>query len=274
MYTGSPQVVVAPAVDWHNPWFIAVFTIFLLSLIFLLLSMIIALLFVSRKLLTIKKRDRKKDNYIVQFHSHLYTEGNFSLHNIEVNGIYLVVALYESETDHYRTQKSIYLTKGIQHDNILTFTTEATHLPKYWLTFKGTISQTLLSHLKSSNIDREMLCLFCHSIASGISHLHRGINGGNVIICHRNINSCSILVRNDLKSCVISDFGCCVKYFKGDLVLKGSCQSGKLRHVAPEVLDNSLDVYNAISVIRSDVYSFGVVMWELFNHLISQYYSS
>lgn len=44
-------------------------------------------------------------------------------------------------------------------------------------------------------------------------------------------------------------------------------QVGTIRYLAPEILDNTLDVKNFIHLKQTDIYAFSLVLWEIIRRI-------
>ena len=140
----------------------------------------------------------------------------------------VLISIYNDE-HLFQREREILKTPKIQHENILKLIDfESTGISKYswWLTFEqSSISVTLRDYLHANHVTYEQICKMGQSIASGLHHLHRIIsNDGTVMsIAHRDINNCSILVK-DKFSCVISNFSHSMRYVRGVIDLGGDIQ--------------------------------------------------
>lgn len=87
---------------------------------------------------------------------------------------------------------------------------------------------------------------------------------GKPAIAHCDLKSKNILVKKDL-SCAIADLGLCVKHdSETDTVdIPVNSRVGTKRYLAPEILEENLNVHHFDSWKRADVYSLGLVFWEL-----------
>jgi len=105
-----------------------------------------------------------------------------------------------------------------------------------------------------------------HSIACGLSHLHTEIFGskGKPAIAHRDIKSRNILVKND-GTAAIADFGLAVRYNSEaeSLDISPNTRVGTRRYMAPEILNNTLNVNCFESFKAADIYCLGLVLWEV-----------
>ncbi|KAL7293470.1 hypothetical protein TKK_0013228 [Trichogramma kaykai] len=171
-------------------------------------------------------------------------------------------------------ETEIYQTRLMRHDNVLGFVAAD---------IKGTgcYTQMLLvtdyhelgslhDYLQSRLLDRAGLLACCLSLARGLAHLHTEIPGGPVAagkpaIAHRDIKSKNVLMKRN-GECCIADFGLAVRYSSetGEMdVAAPEARVGTRRYMAPEQLDESIDVGCFDSFKRADVYSLGLVLWEI-----------
>ncbi|PRD27654.1 UNVERIFIED_CONTAM: Tgfbr1 [Trichonephila clavipes] len=104
------------------------------------------------------------------------------------------------------------------------------------------------------------------SIANGLAHLHLEILGtqGKPAIAHRDLKSKNILVKQD-GSCAIADLGLAVRYDSATCTvdIAPNPRVGTVRYLAPEVLDNSINLNQFDSFKRVDIYAYGLVLWEI-----------
>lgn len=84
-------------------------------------------------------------------------------------------------------------------------------------------------------------------------------------IAHRDLKSKNILVRSDHRTCVIADLGLCVRHQTDtdtvDRPVNDKC--GTKRYLAPEILNEAININSFNDWKRADIYSFGLVLWEL-----------
>ncbi|KAB7500544.1 Bone morphogenetic protein receptor type-1B [Armadillidium nasatum] len=167
-------------------------------------------------------------------------------------------------------EKEIYQTVLLRHENVLGFIAAD---------IRGTASYTqmllitdyhdlgsLYDYLKLYSLDYSSLYQMTHSIISGLSHLHTEIFGttGKPAIAHRDIKSKNILVKRRDGECCIADFGLAVKYCSQSGLDYGSNPKvGTRRYMAPELLDDSLNMSWFESLKCADIYSFSLVLWEI-----------
>ncbi|XP_067385630.1 anti-Muellerian hormone type-2 receptor [Emydura macquarii macquarii] len=110
------------------------------------------------------------------------------------------------------------------------------------------------------------------SLARGLAFLHEelwqdGLHKPSV--AHRDLSSQNVLVRED-RSCAIGDFGLAVVLPKrlerqdGVRVDVGIRKAGTERYMAPEILDESLDLKHwGRALKQADVYSLALLLWEI-----------
>ncbi|RZC35807.1 Pkinase, Activin recp and/or TGF beta GS domain containing protein [Asbolus verrucosus] len=193
-----------------------------------------------------------------------------------------VKVFFTTEEQSWFRETEIYQTVLMRHENILGFIAAD---------IKGTGSWTqmllitdyhengsLYDYLQDHVVDPSSLLTMALSIASGLSHLHTEIFGtrGKPAIAHRDIKSKNILVKNNLECC-IADFGLAVKYFSDtneiddprSASLVGGTRSGTRRYMAPEILDNTINVRNFEAHKMADIYALGLVLWEMSRRCIT-----
>lgn len=87
---------------------------------------------------------------------------------------------------------------------------------------------------------------------------------GKPAIAHRDLKSKNILVKSNM-SCAIGDLGLAVRHdVKNDTVdIPANHRVGTKRYMAPEVLDETLNINHFDSFKRADVYAFGLILWEI-----------
>ncbi|XP_022199532.2 bone morphogenetic protein receptor type-2 [Nilaparvata lugens] len=128
----------------------------------------------------------------------------------------------------------------------------------------------LQDYLKTHTLDSTVFCRMTSSIARGLAHLHTEIRQGNKVkpcVCHRDLNTRNILVKDDL-SCCLCDFGLAVQVGNvgrgDDSARKSISDVGTLRYMAPEVLEGAVNLRDCESSLKQiDVYAAGLVLWEL-----------
>ncbi|XP_075757726.1 anti-Muellerian hormone type-2 receptor isoform X1 [Pelodiscus sinensis] len=88
-------------------------------------------------------------------------------------------------------------------------------------------------------------------------------------VAHRDLSSQNVLVRED-RSCAIADFGLAtalpvrLKRWGGGRVEAAVRKAGTQRYMAPEILDDSLDLQDwGRALKQADMYSLALVLWEI-----------
>ncbi|XP_014361480.1 bone morphogenetic protein receptor type-1B isoform X1 [Papilio machaon] len=181
-----------------------------------------------------------------------------------------VKVFFTTEEASWFRETEIYQTVLMRHENILGFIAAD---------IKGTGSWTqmllitdyhengsLHDYLQTVVLDTHALLTMAYSIVSGLAHLHMDIFGtkGKPAIAHRDIKSKNILVKRN-GQCAIADFGLAVRYVseRNEVDIAPNTRVGTRRYMAPEVLDEKLDVANFEAFKMADMYSLGLVLWEM-----------
>lgn len=181
-----------------------------------------------------------------------------------------VKVFFTTEEASWFRETEIYQTVLMRHDNILGFIAAD---------IKGTGSWTqmllitdyhengsLHDYLQTVVLDSNSLMTMTYSIVSGLAHLHMDIYGtkGKPAIAHRDIKSKNILVKRN-GQCAIADFGLAVRYVaeRNEVDIAPNTRVGTRRYMAPEVLDETLDVTDFEAFKMADMYSLGLVLWEV-----------
>lgn len=135
-----------------------------------------------------------------------------------------------------------------------------------WLVTDYHENGSLFDFLTARSIDSKTMVEMAYSIATGLAHLHMDILGtqGKPAIAHRDLKSKNILVKSNL-TCCIGDLGLAVRHeVPTDTVdIPSTHRVGTKRYMAPEVLDETINVNQFDSYKRADVYAFGLVLWEI-----------
>ncbi|EHH54880.1 hypothetical protein EGM_03980 [Macaca fascicularis] len=89
-------------------------------------------------------------------------------------------------------------------------------------------------------------------------------NKGKPAIAHRDIKSKNILVKK-CETCAIADLGLAVKHdsILNTIDIPQNPKVGTKRYMAPEMLDDTMNVNIFESFKRADIYSVGLVYWEI-----------
>ncbi|XP_072397132.1 TGF-beta receptor type-1 isoform X2 [Diabrotica undecimpunctata] len=187
-------------------------------------------------------------------------------------------------------EAEIYQTVMLRHDNILGFIA-ADNKGKFKITIiflskilvlllisdNGTWTQlwlitdyhehgSLFDFLGRNTLDSSGMIHMALSIATGLAHLHMDIMGtqGKPAIAHRDLKSKNILVKSN-GTCAIGDLGLAVRHdVTTDTVdIPLNNRVGTKRYMAPEVLDESMNIDQFDSFKRADVYALGLIFWEI-----------
>ncbi|XP_039453580.1 TGF-beta receptor type-1 isoform X3 [Culex pipiens pallens] len=167
-------------------------------------------------------------------------------------------------------EAEIYQTIMLRHENILGFIAADNKdngtWTQLWLVTDYHENGSLFDFLTARCIDTKTMVEMAYSIATGLAHLHMDIVGtrGKPAIAHRDLKSKNILVKSNL-SCCIGDLGLAVRHnVATDTVdIPSTHRVGTKRYMAPEVLDETINVNQFDSFKRADVYAFGLVLWEI-----------
>ncbi|XP_076823827.1 TGF-beta receptor type-1-like [Clavelina lepadiformis] len=167
-------------------------------------------------------------------------------------------------------EAEIYQTVMLRHDNILGFIAadnkDVGVWTELWLVTEYHENGSLFDYLRSTTINVTSMFKLAGSISSGLAHLHMEIVGtqGKPPIAHRDLKSKNILVKKN-GECAIADLGLAVRHDSTtdtiDIPLNN--RVGTKRYMAPEVLDDTLNILHFDSFKRADIYSLGLVFWEI-----------
>ncbi|XP_058453209.1 TGF-beta receptor type-1 isoform X2 [Malaya genurostris] len=167
-------------------------------------------------------------------------------------------------------EAEIYQTIMLRHENILGFIAADNKdngtWTQLWLVTDYHENGSLFDFLTAHPIDTKTMVEMAYSIATGLAHLHMDIVGtrGKPAIAHRDLKSKNILVKSNF-TCCIGDLGLAVRHnVATDTVdIPSTHRVGTKRYMAPEVLDETINVNQFDSFKRADVYAFGLVLWEI-----------
>ena len=183
----------------------------------------------------------------------------------------LAVKIFSSRDEaSWHRETEIYNTCLIRHDNILGYyasdMTSRHSCTQLWLIMQYHENGSLYDYLQRNVLNYDSMLLLATSAAAGLVHLHTEIvgNQGKPAIAHRDIKSKNILVKLD-GTCCIGDLGLAVTHSQQDnkIDLGRNNKVGTKRYMAPELLDETLNVYYFDSFKSVDVYAFGLVLWEI-----------
>lgn len=173
-------------------------------------------------------------------------------------------------------ETEIYNTVLLRHENILGFIgsdmTSRNSSTQLWLITHFHEMGSLYDYLQQSTLDAAACLRMALSIASGLAHLHVEIFGthGKPAIAHRDLKSKNVLV-NKNGQCCIADLGLAVMHFQdtNELDVGNNPKVGTKRYMAPEVLDDSIQMDCFESYKRVDIWAFGLVLWEIARRTVS-----
>ena len=166
-------------------------------------------------------------------------------------------------------EKEIYNTVLLRHDNILLFfasdifsNDDTTEL---WLITQYHPYGSLYDYLNKRTLTPSILMRMAISTCRGLAHLHTEFQGSNSkpAIAHRDIKSRNILVKRN-RECCIADFGMAVmKSSNNTMNFPTNPRQGTKRYMAPEILNETINMTNFSSFLSVDIYAFGLVLWEM-----------
>ena len=187
-----------------------------------------------------------------------------------------------TEGESFYRETNIYATNMLRHLNILDFIGSDMRSVCHGYTELLLITAyhplgSLYDFLKVEKIDKLIAARLLNSALSGLVHLHCGIDGHSpfgdqdqgkykVAIAHRDIKSRNILVKKDL-TCCVADFGMAVKRNPDGRTDFGNSftkiKIGTRRYMAPEILNEKINVNDFSAFQKADVYALGLLIWEI-----------
>ncbi|XP_029112782.1 activin receptor type-1C isoform X1 [Scleropages formosus] len=167
-------------------------------------------------------------------------------------------------------EAEIYQTILLRHENILGFIAadnkDNGSWTQLWLVSEYHEHGSLFDHLNRYAVSVDAMLLLALSIASGLAHLHMEIIGtqGKPAIAHRDLKSKNILVKKN-GTAAVADLGLAVKHdsVTNSIDIPSNHRVGTKRYMAPEILDETINISNFELFKRADMYSLGLVFWEL-----------
>uniref|UniRef100_A0A8C6JNB4 Activin receptor type-1C n=1 Tax=Melopsittacus undulatus TaxID=13146 RepID=A0A8C6JNB4_MELUD len=167
-------------------------------------------------------------------------------------------------------EAEIYQTVMLRHENILGFIAADNKdngtWTQLWLVSEYHEQGSLFDYLNRVTVTVEGMVKLALSVASGLAHLHMEIVGtqGKPAIAHRDLKSKNILVKRN-ESCAIADLGLAVKHDSvlNTIDIPQNPRVGTRRYMAPEILDDAMNMNIFESFKRADIYSLGLVYWEI-----------
>ncbi|KAG9277053.1 activin receptor type-1B [Astyanax mexicanus] len=167
-------------------------------------------------------------------------------------------------------EAEIYQTIMLRHENILGFIAADNKdngtWTQLWLVSDYHEHGSLFDYLNRYSVTIEGMIKLALSAASGLAHLHMEILGtqGKPGIAHRDLKSKNILVKKNL-TCAIADLGLAVRHesVTDTIDIAPNQRVGTKRYMAPEVLDESINMRHFDSFKCADIYALGLVYWEI-----------
>jgi len=166
-------------------------------------------------------------------------------------------------------EKEIYNTVLLRHDNILLFFASDIFsnddITELWLITQYHPYGSLYDYLNKRTLTPSILMRMAISTCRGLAHLHTEFQGTNSkpAIAHRDIKSRNILVKRN-RECCIADFGMAVMKSSNSVMnFPTNPRQGTKRYMAPEILNETIDLTNFSSFLNVDIYAFGLVLWEM-----------
>ncbi|KFQ16438.1 Activin receptor type-1C, partial [Leptosomus discolor] len=174
-------------------------------------------------------------------------------------------------------EAEIYQTVMLRHENILGFIAADNKdngtWTQLWLVSEYHEQGSLFDYLNRGTVTVEGMVKLALSVASGLAHLHMEIVGTQgkcfpptckPAIAHRDLKSKNILVKRN-ESCAIADLGLAVKHDSvlNTIDIPQNPRVGTRRYMAPEILDDVMNMNVFESFKRADIYSLGLVYWEI-----------
>ncbi|CAL8319899.1 unnamed protein product [Merluccius merluccius] len=167
-------------------------------------------------------------------------------------------------------EAEIYQTIMLRHDNILGFIAADNKdngtWTQLWLVSDYHEHGSLFDFLNRYSVSIEGMIKLALSAASGLAHLHMEILGtqGKPGIAHRDLKSKNILVKKN-GMCAIADLGLAVRHesVTDTIDIAPNQRVGTKRYMAPEVLDETINMKHFDSFKCADIYALGLVYWEV-----------
>ncbi|CAL8382324.1 unnamed protein product [Boreogadus saida] len=167
-------------------------------------------------------------------------------------------------------EAEIYQTIMLRHENILGFIAADNKdngtWTQLWLVSDYHEYGSLFDYLNRYPVTIEGMIKLALSAASGLAHLHMEILGtqGKPGIAHRDLKSKNILVKKNC-TCAMADLGLAVRHdsHSDTIDIAPNQRVGTKRYMAPEVLDESINMMHFDSFKCADIYALGLVYWEI-----------
>nr|XP_027778993.1 TGF-beta receptor type-1-like isoform X2 [Marmota flaviventris] len=189
----------------------------------------------------------------------------------KLRGEEVAVKIFSSREERsWFREAEIYQTVMLRHENILGFIAADNKdngtWTQLWLVSDYHEHGSLFDYLNRYTVTVEGMIKLALSTASGLAHLHMEIVGtqGKPAIAHRDLKSKNILVKKN-GTCCIADLGLAVRHDSATdtIDIAPNHRVGTKRYMAPEVLDDSINMKHFESFKRADIYAMGLVFWEI-----------
>lgn len=192
-----------------------------------------------------------------------------------------VKVFFSMHENSWSRETQIYQTSLLRHENILG------HIASDILGIGCSVNMLLITdyhqlgslydYLQANTVDKVTFFKLVRSIADGLNHLHQEIFSSTNYkpsIVHRDLKTKNVLVKRDLQCC-LADFGMSVR-FDSQLnrmdtfdcgAFPVNVRQGSVRYMAPECLNDQLNVNSISDLKKTDIYSFSLIMWECLSRL-------
>ncbi|XP_039298944.1 activin receptor type-1 isoform X2 [Nilaparvata lugens] len=187
------------------------------------------------------------------------------------HGENIAVKIFFSRDEASWTRETdIYSTYLLRHENILGYIgsdmMSQNSCTQLWLITHYHPLGSLYDQLNRASLTPLQMAKLCYSFLNGLVHLHTEISGtqGKPGIAHRDIKSKNILMKPNW-SCCIADFGLAVTHSRltDSMDVPPNPRVGTKRYMAPEVIDESINMSSFESLRLADMYATGLVLWEI-----------
>jgi serine/threonine protein kinase len=165
-------------------------------------------------------------------------------------------------------ETEIYNTLLLRHDNILGFfasdMVSNNGVTELWLITQYHQFGSLYDFLMQEAVSPKVMLLMAISMCSGLAHLHTELFGTQAkpAITHRDMKTKNVLVKNNM-TCCIADFGLAVFKNQNEMNIPTNPKQGTKRYMAPEILNETINMMSFESFKHVDVYALGLILWEL-----------
>lgn len=180
-----------------------------------------------------------------------------------------VKIFFSRDEESWKRETEIYNTILLRHENILGYIgsdmTSRNSCTQLMLMTHYFPMGSLYDHLNRTAITHYDLFTILLSISNGLVHLHTEIFGKEAkpAIAHRDLKSKNILIKSN-GVCVIADFGLAVIHTQDTGMDWGqNPRVGTKRYMAPEMLDESINMSCFDALRKADIYALALVFWEV-----------